>query len=54
MKQFVTMRQLGQMLMGWAALMAVLFLWDLLEIGEAVHIIALNNETSDALWRSCT
>ncbi|MBE6070237.1 MAG: hypothetical protein E7211_21475 [Clostridium lundense] len=42
MKRFVTMRQLGQILLGWAAVMAVLFLWDLLEIGEVVHIIALN------------
>ena len=42
MKKFLTMRQLGQMLLGWAAVMAALCVWDLLEIGEVVHIIALN------------
>ncbi|MBO4915115.1 MAG: hypothetical protein J5449_07905 [Oscillospiraceae bacterium] len=40
MKRFVTMRELGQMLLGWAAVMAVLFLWELLEISEVVHIMA--------------
>ena len=37
MKRFVTMRELGQMLLGWAVIMAALFVWDLLEIGEVVH-----------------
>ena len=40
---FITGRQIGQLLLGWAAAMAVLFLWELLEIGEVVHIYALGS-----------
>ena len=38
---FITGKQFGMLLLGWAGTMAVLFLWELLERGKVVHIIGL-------------
>lgn len=38
---FVTKHQLGQMLLGWVAIMGALYVWELLEIGDVVPIRAL-------------
>lgn len=41
MKNFVTKKQFGQLLLGWLVIMAVLFLWELAERGGLLHIIGL-------------
>lgn len=38
---FVTWRELGALVLGWLAIMAALFGWELLEIGKAVPIVGL-------------
>ena len=38
---FVTWRELGTLVLGWLAIMAALFGWELLEIGRAVPIVGL-------------
>ncbi|MBE7002936.1 MAG: hypothetical protein E7425_01450 [Ruminococcaceae bacterium] len=41
MRNFVTGKQIGQLLLGWAAVMAALFLLELAEIGKLVPVQAL-------------
>lgn len=42
MNPFVTKKQIGQLLLGWIVIMAVLFLWELAERGGLLHIFRLS------------
>lgn len=42
MNPFVTKKQIGQLLLGWIVIMAVLFLWELAERGGLLYIFRLS------------